>query len=59
MRRGVQTDVKFDAPPLGKHFGQTLQDVRIAAPYKPRETVFARFVGANPRVSSTSLWTGG
>ncbi|KAJ7839873.1 Neutral/alkaline nonlysosomal ceramidase [Mycena leptocephala] len=43
------TDVKFDAPPLGKHFGQTLQDVRIAAPYKPGETVFARFVGANPR----------
>ncbi|KAJ7838928.1 Neutral/alkaline non-lysosomal ceramidase-domain-containing protein [Mycena olivaceomarginata] len=39
----MQTDVKFDAAPLEKHFGQTLQDVRIAAPYRPGETVFARF----------------
>ncbi|KAJ6566570.1 Neutral/alkaline nonlysosomal ceramidase [Mycena capillaripes] len=44
----MQTDVKFDAAPFMKHFGQTLQDVRAEA-YRPGETVFARFVGANPR----------
>ncbi|KAJ6452625.1 Neutral/alkaline nonlysosomal ceramidase [Mycena sanguinolenta] len=44
-----QTSVKFDAPPIGKHFGQVLQDVRTAVPYRAGETVFARFVGANPR----------
>ncbi|KAJ7887337.1 Neutral/alkaline nonlysosomal ceramidase [Mycena olivaceomarginata] len=45
---------------VGKHFGQTLQDLWIAAPYQPGETVFARFAGANLRASPTlSLRTGG
>ncbi|KAF7332847.1 Neutral ceramidase [Mycena venus] len=29
----MQTDVKFDAAPFGKHFGQAVQDVRTTAPY--------------------------
>ncbi|KAF8155254.1 Neutral/alkaline nonlysosomal ceramidase [Mycena galopus ATCC 62051] len=45
----LQTSVKFDAAPLGKHFGQVEQDVRTTEPYRAGETVFARFVGANPR----------
>ncbi|KAF7351861.1 hypothetical protein MVEN_01147500 [Mycena venus] len=47
----MQTGVKFDAAPFGKHFGQAVQDVRTTAPYRAGETVFARFVGANPRAS--------
>ncbi|KAJ7766995.1 Neutral/alkaline nonlysosomal ceramidase [Mycena maculata] len=45
----LQTAVDFDAAPIGKHFGQILQDVVTSAPYRPGETAFARFVGANPR----------
>ncbi|KAJ7110586.1 Neutral/alkaline nonlysosomal ceramidase [Mycena epipterygia] len=45
----LQTDVKFDAAPIGKHFGQTVKDVVTTAPYHAGDTVFAVFVGANPR----------
>ncbi|CAK5272171.1 unnamed protein product [Mycena citricolor] len=45
----LQNSVKFDAPPFGKHFGQVVQDVNETASYLPGQTVFARFVGANPR----------
>ncbi|KAJ7666276.1 Neutral/alkaline nonlysosomal ceramidase [Mycena olivaceomarginata] len=45
----LQSDVKFDTAPIGKHFGQTLEDVVTKAPYHAGDTVFARFVGANPR----------
>ncbi|KAJ7190130.1 Neutral/alkaline nonlysosomal ceramidase [Mycena pura] len=45
----LQTEVMFDAAPLGKTFGQVLQDVSADAPYRAGETVFAVFVGANPR----------
>ncbi|KAJ7886867.1 Neutral/alkaline nonlysosomal ceramidase [Mycena olivaceomarginata] len=44
----MQTDVKFDAAPFRKQFGQALEDVR-SEPYRAGETVWARFVGANPR----------
>ncbi|KAJ7886830.1 Neutral/alkaline nonlysosomal ceramidase [Mycena olivaceomarginata] len=44
----MQTDVKFDAAPFRKQFGQALEDVR-SEPYRAGETVLARFVGANPR----------
>ena len=40
----------FDAAPLGKTFGQVLQDVSADAPYRAGEIVFAVFIGANPRV---------
>jgi len=45
----LQTEVMFDAAPLGKTFGQVLQDVSADALYRAGETVFAVFVGANPR----------
>ncbi|KAJ7203478.1 ceramidase [Mycena haematopus] len=45
----LETSVKFDAAGFGRHFGQVLQDVNTAEPYQAGETVFARFVGANPR----------
>ncbi|KAJ7435456.1 Neutral/alkaline nonlysosomal ceramidase [Mycena galericulata] len=45
----LQSNVKFDAAPIGKHFGQTVEDVITTAPYRAGDTVFARFVGANPR----------
>ncbi|KAJ7351329.1 Neutral/alkaline nonlysosomal ceramidase [Mycena albidolilacea] len=44
----MQTDVKFDAAPFRKQFGQVVEDVR-SEPYRAGETVWARFVGANPR----------
>ncbi|KAJ7351313.1 ceramidase [Mycena albidolilacea] len=44
----MQTDVKFDAAPFRKQFGQAVEDVR-SEPYRAGETVWARFVGANPR----------
>ncbi|KAJ7846596.1 Neutral/alkaline nonlysosomal ceramidase [Mycena olivaceomarginata] len=44
----MQTDVKFDAAPFRKQFGQALEDVR-SEPYRAGETVWAKFVGANPR----------
>ncbi|KAJ7351351.1 Neutral/alkaline nonlysosomal ceramidase [Mycena albidolilacea] len=44
----MQTDVKFDAAPFRKQFGQALEDVQ-SEPYRAGETVWARFVGANPR----------
>lgn len=40
----------FDAAPIGHSFGQVLQDVN-SIPYSANETVYALFVGANPRVS--------
>ncbi|KAJ7626794.1 Neutral/alkaline nonlysosomal ceramidase [Roridomyces roridus] len=45
----LQTSVKFDAAPIGKRFGQVVQDVVTTAPYRSGQSVFARFVGANPR----------
>ncbi|KAJ7074829.1 Neutral/alkaline nonlysosomal ceramidase [Mycena belliarum] len=45
----LQTSVKFDAAPIGKHFGQILKDVVTTVPYHAGDTVFAEFVGANPR----------
>ncbi|KAJ7702808.1 Neutral/alkaline non-lysosomal ceramidase-domain-containing protein [Mycena rosella] len=45
----LQTDVKFDAAPIGKHFGQISKDVVTSELYHAGDTVFAEFVGANPR----------
>ncbi|KAJ7121911.1 Neutral/alkaline nonlysosomal ceramidase [Mycena filopes] len=45
----LATGVKFDAAGLGRHFGGILEDVRPVPAYRRGETVFARFVGANPR----------
>ena len=50
MSRYSKTPVLFDAPPVGKSFGQVLTDVE-STPYGAGDTVFAAFVGANPRVS--------
>ncbi|KAF8622942.1 hypothetical protein AX15_006618 [Amanita polypyramis BW_CC] len=44
----LQTGVVFDAAPFGRQFGQVLQDVK-STPYNAGSTVFALFVGANPR----------
>ncbi|KAJ7213245.1 Neutral/alkaline nonlysosomal ceramidase [Mycena rebaudengoi] len=44
----LQTGVVFDAPPIGKSFGQVLIDVAKTA-YHAGDTVIAQFVGANPR----------
>ncbi|KAJ7066898.1 Neutral/alkaline nonlysosomal ceramidase [Mycena belliarum] len=44
----LQTGVVFDAPPIGKSFGQVLVDVAKTT-YKAGDTVVAQFVGANPR----------
>ncbi|KAF7324309.1 Neutral/alkaline nonlysosomal ceramidase [Mycena venus] len=44
----LQTGVVFDAAPIGKKFGQVLIDVAKTA-YTAGDTVFAQFVGANPR----------
>jgi neutral ceramidase len=40
----------FDAAPIGRSFGQVIRDVN-SIPYSAGETVYALFVGANPRVS--------
>ncbi|KAJ7672917.1 Neutral/alkaline non-lysosomal ceramidase-domain-containing protein [Mycena rosella] len=45
----LQTDVKFDAVPIGKHFGQISKDVVTSELYHAGDTVFAEFAGANPR----------
>ncbi|KAH9485768.1 Neutral ceramidase 2 [Psilocybe cubensis] len=45
----LQTGVVFDASPIGKKFGAVLTDVNTNAPYHAGDTVFAQFVGANPR----------
>ncbi|KAJ7072962.1 Neutral/alkaline nonlysosomal ceramidase [Mycena amicta] len=45
----LKTSVKFDEPPLGRHFGEAVQDVKANYTYKAGETVSVRFVGANPR----------
>jgi len=45
----LQTGVVFDAAPIGKKFGAVLTDVKTNAPYHAGDTVFAQFVGANPR----------
>jgi neutral ceramidase len=44
----LKTGVVFDLPPLGKQFGQVLKDVK-STPYQVGDTVFAIFVGADPR----------
>ncbi|EPQ55350.1 Neutral/alkaline nonlysosomal ceramidase [Gloeophyllum trabeum ATCC 11539] len=43
----LQTPVIVDNPPLGKHFGDVLKDVESS--YSAGQTVYAQFVGANPR----------
>ncbi|KAK7471947.1 hypothetical protein VKT23_000053 [Stygiomarasmius scandens] len=45
----LQTGVVFDAAPIGKKFGDVLTDVRTTGAYRAGDTVFAQFVGANPR----------
>ncbi|KDQ56458.1 hypothetical protein JAAARDRAFT_195093 [Jaapia argillacea MUCL 33604] len=44
----LQTAVIADNPPFGKHFGDVLVDVQSSA-YHADDTVYANFVGANPR----------
>ncbi|KAF7317824.1 hypothetical protein MKEN_00870300 [Mycena kentingensis (nom. inval.)] len=43
----LNTGVKFDEPPIGKHFGQVVKDVKPS--YRTGEVVEVKFVGANPR----------
>ncbi|THU89409.1 Neutral/alkaline nonlysosomal ceramidase [Dendrothele bispora CBS 962.96] len=45
----LQTGVVFDAAPIGKRFGDVLTDVSTTSAYRAGDTVFAQFVGANPR----------
>ncbi|KAJ7775713.1 Neutral/alkaline nonlysosomal ceramidase [Mycena maculata] len=45
----LQTAVIFDAAPIGKSFGQVMTDVITTTAYQAGQTVFAIFVGANPR----------
>lgn len=45
-----QTGVVFDGVPLGKTFGQLLQDIEPSRKYYPDETVKVEFQGSNPRV---------
>ncbi|KAJ7196939.1 Neutral/alkaline nonlysosomal ceramidase [Mycena pura] len=44
----LQTGVVFDAAPIGKKFGAIVTDV-LTTTYTAGQTVFAVFVGANPR----------
>ncbi|KAF8726187.1 hypothetical protein AX14_007956 [Amanita brunnescens Koide BX004] len=44
----LQKGVVFDAAPIGRSFGQVIRDVN-SIPYSAGETVYALFVGANPR----------
>ncbi|KIK60282.1 hypothetical protein GYMLUDRAFT_43572 [Collybiopsis luxurians FD-317 M1] len=44
----LQSPVVFDAAPFGSHFGAVQTDVS-STPYEAGQTVFATFVGANPR----------
>jgi neutral ceramidase len=44
----LQTGVVFDSAPSGKSFGSVMTDV-AQGPFKAGSTVFAVFVGANPR----------
>ncbi|KAI0740585.1 Neutral/alkaline nonlysosomal ceramidase [Earliella scabrosa] len=45
----LQTGVVFDAPGIGKSFGDIITDVRTSSPYRAGEAVIATFIGANPR----------
>lgn len=45
----LQLPVVFDSAPFGSSFGQIQTDVGTT-PYQEGQTVFATFVGANPRV---------
>ncbi|KAI0692157.1 Neutral/alkaline nonlysosomal ceramidase [Cytidiella melzeri] len=45
----LRTGVIVDNAPIGKKFGDVLIDVNTASAYQAGETVFAQFVGANPR----------
>jgi len=45
----LQLPVVFDAAPFGSSFGKLKTDVSTTVPYTAGETVFATFVGANPR----------
>ncbi|KAJ7144716.1 ceramidase [Mycena crocata] len=49
----LQNDVKFDAAPIGKHFGQILKDVVTTAPYHAGDTVSTVF--NNLRLEGTYL----
>jgi neutral ceramidase len=51
----LKLPVVFDAPPPGSYFGKVLVDVNTTS-YQAGDTVFAIFVGANPRVSGISLF---
>jgi neutral ceramidase len=44
----LQAPVVFDTAPIGSKFGQVQTDVS-STPYQAGQTVFATFVGANPR----------
>ncbi|KAE9406821.1 Neutral/alkaline nonlysosomal ceramidase, partial [Gymnopus androsaceus JB14] len=49
MAISLQTPVVFDAAPIFTSFGDVQTDVSTAVPYAAGQTVFATFVGANPR----------
>ena len=50
----VQIGVTFDSPGIGHNFGDVLIDVHSSPPYTAGQTVWAQFVGANPRVRDIS-----
>ena len=41
----LQTGVVFDAPGIGKSFGDIITDVRTSSPYRAGEAVIATFIG--------------
>ncbi|KAJ7618532.1 Neutral/alkaline nonlysosomal ceramidase [Roridomyces roridus] len=45
----LQSPVVFDAPPIFQSFGHIVTDVVTSTPFQAGQTVFAVFVGANPR----------
>ena len=49
-----QRPVVLDTPPFGHHFGDVLIDVPARSVFKAGQTVWAQFVGANPRVRDAS-----
>lgn len=47
-----QTGVAFDAAGIGRSYGALLTDVVTGVAHRAGSTIFAVFVGANPRVKS-------
>jgi len=45
----LRIGVTFDSPGIGHNFGDVLIDVHSSSPYTAGQTVWAQFVGANPR----------